>query len=228
MRHLENLMKPTDANIQRAVLRELEWDTRVDVTDVGVTVDHGVVTLRGSVDSWAKRAAAGDAAQRVFGVLDVANDLKVGSFGTTDTQLARRVRHALEWDVFVPDTRIHSTVEDGWVTLTGQVDNWAQHEDAVKAIRNLEGVRGVLNELRVKPTANPPDIQKQIEEALERRARREAARIHVEVRDGYVTLVGHVHTLEDKVAALGAARGTAGVRDVTDKLIVEPSHATQP
>ena len=70
-------MKKTDSQIQQAVLRELKWDTRVEETDVGVEVDAGVVTLTGTVSSWAKRFAAQEAAHRVAGVLDVANDIQV-------------------------------------------------------------------------------------------------------------------------------------------------------
>ena len=95
----------TDIEIQRAVLRELERDPRVRPTEVGVEVDEGVVTLTGTVASWAKRLAAQAAAHRAPGVLDVANRLEVmpaGSLARTDTGIAHAVRRTLEWDVFVP------------------------------------------------------------------------------------------------------------------------------
>ena len=114
----------TDSQIQQDVLRELKWDTRVEETDVGVEVDRAVVTLTGTVSSYAKRMAAQEAAHRVAGVLDVVNDIQVhlpGSLARTDTEIAQAVRHALEWDVVVPDTQIRSTVSDGWVTLEGDV-----------------------------------------------------------------------------------------------------------
>src|SRR5688572_4261876 len=96
--------------------------------------------------SWAKREAAQEAAHRVAGVLDVANDVVVrGSGGSerSDTDLAFAVRSALEWDVMVPDVRIRSTVSNGHVTLEGDVDYWHEREDAARAVRNLSGVRGV-------------------------------------------------------------------------------------
>jgi osmotically-inducible protein OsmY len=219
-------MKKTDAEIQQAVLRELKWDTRVEETDVGVEVDAGAVTLTGTVTSWAKRVAAQEAAHRVAGVLDVANDIKVklpGSAGRTDTEIARAVRNALEWDVFVPDTRIRSTVSDGWVTLEGEVDYWNQRDDAARAIRNLLGVRGVTNQIFVKPPkVIPYDVRKAIEDALGRQAKREAQRINVEVHDGRVSLAGVVHSWAEKEAVVGAATGTLGVRDVEDHLRIEP------
>ena len=145
--------KKSDSEIQQDVLRELKWDTRVEETDVGVEVDDGVVTLSGTVSSWGKRHAAAEAAHRVRGVLDVANDIVVktpGSPGRTDTEVARAVRNALAWDVFVPDQRIRSTVSDGVVTLDGDVDTQAEVEDAERAVRNLAGVRAVMSLIEVK------------------------------------------------------------------------------
>jgi osmotically-inducible protein OsmY len=148
-------MKKTDSEIQKDVLGELEWDTRVRATDVGVAVDRGVVTLSGNVDSWAKREAAQEAAHRVAGVLDVANDLEVqlpASGRRSDTDIARAVRDSLEWDVLVPDSRIRSTVYKGEVTLEGDVDFDTQRGDAARAVRNLLGVTRVINRLEVVPT----------------------------------------------------------------------------
>ncbi len=219
-------MKRTDSDIQQAVLREFKWDTRVEETDVGIEVDAGVVTLTGTVSSWAKKLAAEEAAHRVSGVLDVANDIQVkvpGSAGRTDTEIASAVRHALEWDVFVPDERIRTTVSGGWVTLEGDVEYGSQREDAEKAVRNLSGVRAVNNKIEVKPpTPIAHDVRKSIEQALERQADREARRIGLEVREGHVTLSGIVHSWAEKVAVVGAAKGTPGVRNVDDHLRIEP------
>ena len=118
-------MPKSDAEVRKAVLRELEWDSRTNDAAVDVEVAGGVVTLVGTVSSWAKKVAAQEAAHRVHGVLDVANNLQIvvlGSDGRSDTEIAQAVRLALQWDVFVPDTRIRSTVSGGWVTLEGDVD----------------------------------------------------------------------------------------------------------
>lgn len=220
-------IKKTDTTIHRDVLDELKWDSRVDETEVGVEVDKGVVTLTGTVTSWAKRSAAEEAARRVIGVLDVANDIKVklpGSLARTDTEIAQAVRHALQWDVYVPDERITSTVSDGWVTLDGFVDNWSERTDAERAIRNLAGVKGVVNRITVKPSKPiTQDVRKAIEQVLERRAEREAKRIHVDVRDGVVTLTGAVHSWAERKSVVAAARFTHGVRDVEDHLRTEPA-----
>lgn len=217
----------SDSEIQHAVLRELEWDSRVDHTDIGVTVRSGVVTLAGSVDSWAKRVAAEQAAHRVAGVLDVANDVHVASPGVgarTDSDIAHAVRQALEWNAFIPAEKIRSTVSDGRVTLAGEVDSLTHRDDAERVIQHLTGVRMVENTIVVQSpkTLHPSDIQKSIHDALERRSARESDRLKVEVVDGTVTLSGVVHTWAERKAAVGAARGTPGVRSVQDQLRIEP------
>ncbi len=215
-------IKKSDAEIQLEVLQELKWDTRVEETEIGVAVHKGVVTLTGTVSSWAKRLAAEEAAHRVAGVLDVANDVEVkfpSSLARSDTEIAQAVRHALEWDVFVPDTRIQSTVSDGRVTLDGTVDTLSEREDAERAVQNLSGVRAVTNRIKVAPSMRVPhDVEKAIEEALERRAQREAKRIKVMVSDGRVTLTGHVRSWAEREAVVGAARYAPGVETVDDRL----------
>ena len=216
----------TDSQIQLDVLRELKWDSRVDETEIGVTADDGVVTLRGTVSSYAKRIAAQEAAHRVTGVLDVANDIEVklpDSSERTDTEIAQAVRRAIEWDVWIPEDRIQSTVANGWVTLEGFVSLLRERNDAERAVRQLAGVRGVTNKIVVNPPkVEPDDLRLVIEDALERRAEREAERINVAVSDGTVILTGRVRTWEEKRAVMGAVGHARGVRSVTDHLVINP------
>ena len=175
--------------------------------------------------SWAKRVAAQEAAHRVIGVHDVANDIKVktpGGLTRTDTEIAQAVRRSLEWDVFVPEEKITSTVADGYVTLDGAVDRWSQRYDAERAVRNLAGVKFVVNKITVKPTKPASDdVRRAIEQALERRAEREARRIRVDVKDGVVTLMGAVHSWAERKSVVAAARFTPGVQMVEDRLRTE-------
>ncbi len=216
----------TDIQVQQDVLREFKWDSRVEETDVRVEVEDGVVTLTGSVNSYAKRMAAQEAAHRVAGVLDVANDIEVhvpGSLVRTDTDIAQAIRHALEWDVIVPDTQIRSTVSQGWVILEGEVGAWHERDAAERAIRNLPGVRGVVNTIEVNlPCVRTETIHDEIEQAFERRAERHARHITIDVRDGTVELRGPVESWAEREAILGAARYTPGVRKVEDHLQFAP------
>lgn len=221
-------METKDSAIQKEVLKELKWDTRVDETEVGVEVADGVVILTGTVDSLGKRLAAQEAAHRVVGVLDVANDIEVripGTPGRTDAQIAAAVRLALEWDVFVPEQRIQSTVTNGWVVLEGDVDTWSQREDAERAIRNLTGVRGITNKIEIRTTAvRTDDVRKSILDALERHAERDARHIDLAVKDDRVIVSGSVNSWTERRTVLGAVKGTHGVRIVEDRLRIEPSH----
>lgn len=214
----------TDAEIQQAVLNELKWDPEVDTANVGVTVTDGVVTLTGTVKNYAARNVAQEAAHRVLGVLDVANDLEVilpGAMERTDTDIAEAVRHSLIWDVMVPHQRVHSTVSAGWVTLEGDVEYFFERSAAEQAIRNLVGVRGVTNLIKViAPTPEPDDVRHQIEEALERRADEAAKRIHVVVHGGTAVLTGEVSSWAERMAVLSAAKTTPGVEEVEAQLRV--------
>jgi osmotically-inducible protein OsmY len=217
----------SDQEIRSAVSDELAWDCRVDHAAIGVHVRSGIVTLTGSVDAWSKRVAAEEAAHRVAGVLDVANDVRVlipvdGS--RTDTEIAKAVRHALEWNVLVPHRAIRSTVSDGEVVLEGEVEYLTQRDDTEKAIRHLAGVRSIINRIVViaPRSVHTSDVRDAIHDALERRAARESSRIRVKAEDGAVTLSGSCRTWGDRKAVVGAARGTAGVRTVHDELRIEP------
>jgi osmotically-inducible protein OsmY len=219
-------MVKSDAQIQQDVYHELKWDTRVVETDVGVEVDHGIVTLTGTVRSYPIRRAAQEAAHLVHGVLDVANDIEVklpGSSHKTDTDLAAAVRLALEWNVVVPEERIHTTVSHGWVTLEGEVESWAQRDDAERAVRRLTGVLGSTNKLTVpRAVITAETVRTAIEAALERQAEREADHLQVTVDDGVVTLRGSVRSWREKRAALGAAGHAPGIIRVEDQLQISP------
>jgi osmotically-inducible protein OsmY len=214
--------KKTDVRIQQDIINELKWDTRVDANDVGVTVHSGVVTLTGTVPGWAKKLAAADAAHRVNGVLDVANDLSVklaNGASRGDADIAGAVRHALKWDVFVPDEKIQSTVMNGAVTLVGHVPFASQREDAARAVRNLTGVRIVDNRITVdRAEVTPAAIRVAIHDALERHASRDADKIQIDVVGTNVTLRGNVESWPERTAIVGAAWGTRGVENVIDQM----------
>jgi osmotically-inducible protein OsmY len=221
---MRQLIKKSDSQLQREVLEELKWDTRVKETDVGVEANAGVVTLTGTVDSWTARLAAQEAAHRVASVLDVANNIQVelpGSSVRTDTDIAKAVRAALEWDVLVPHVRIHTTVSNGIVTLEGTVDYWSQYDDAARSIRNLEGVREVKNLIIVEPQlprVSPQGVRSAIEQALERHAEHAAKHVQIAVANGRVILSGDVPSWAERSTIEGAVRGTPGVLEVESQL----------
>ncbi|HEY3254584.1 MAG TPA: BON domain-containing protein [Polyangiaceae bacterium] len=219
-------MTKTDREIRDAVICELEWDAKVAEHAIEVRVDRGGVVLAGSVGSWAERLLAQDAAQRVHGVRDVSNRLEVQlspAARRPDSELAESVRRALDADVFMPKANISSSASSGQVVLEGRVDSCAQRDDAERLVRNLRGVRSVLNQISVRPmVAEAHQIQDSIEAALERRAEPDARRINLDVHDGKVIVSGVVHSWAERQSVLSVARGTRGVRSVDDRLSLEP------
>jgi osmotically-inducible protein OsmY len=218
----KELPMKTDAQIQKDVLEELKWDTRVKETDVGVQVNEGIVTLTGTLESWTARMAAQEAAHRVAGVLDVANEIKVlpwTSCKRTDSEIAKAVRQALEWDVCVPDEKIRSTVSDGVVTLEGSVELWTQHDDAGRAVRNLAGVREVRNMIAVvPPQVEEHRIRAEIDGALIRHVEHASKRVKIAVQGDTVILRGEVPSWSERNAIVGAVKGTPGVRKIENEL----------
>ncbi|HQR32975.1 MAG TPA: BON domain-containing protein [Blastocatellia bacterium] len=217
----------SDDELQSEVIFQLGWDSRVKQAEIGVTVHRGIVTLTGNVDNYAKKLAAQQAAHRVKGVLDVVNDIEVripGSLHRSDEEIAKAVRHALEWNVLVLADNIHSTVANGWVTLEGEAEYYRERLDAERIVSQLPGVRGVTNDIQVSLPVEPERIKFLIEDVLERRADREADRIRVNVASGDVTLTGAVNSWEEKKAILGAVSHTPGVASVHDHLFIDPYH----
>ncbi len=216
----------TDGQIKTDVLEELKWDPTIDESDIGVRVKDGIVMLTGSIDAYPKKLAARDAAHRVHGVLDVVDELQVNipsHWEKTDEDLAKAVRHAMKWDVLVPDDRITSTVSKGVVTLQGKVDTWAQRFDTAVSVQRLAGVKGLVNQITVSAkTVNPMQIKRDIEEALERQTEREIKRLGIAVRDGVVTLTGTLRSWSEKNAAERVAANAPGVCRVEDKTVVDP------
>ena len=218
--------KKTDAQIQAAVLGELKWDARVKETDIGVEVHQGTVTLTGTVGTWPERLAANEAAHRVSGVLDVADDVRVkphDEHERTDTEIAQAVRQALVSDVSIPHERIQSTVSNGEVVLDGHVALFSQSDDAARDVRNVQGVKHVRNHIVVtpEPKGSALAIRLSIEGALANHAARSASHVVIEVDDGKVILSGSVPSQAELDAVVTAARATSGVHEVDNRIDVE-------
>lgn len=214
----------TDLQLKQDVLAEFEWDPRVEATDVGVEVDEGVVTLSGTVESYATKYAAERAAQRVTGVRAIANELTVHTAKTwNDTDIAKSAVHALDAHVAVPRNQVKVEVQNGKITLTGEVEWEYQRAAAMKAVRYLRGVRDIINLITLKPRAvSAAEVRSGIERALVRAAEVDASRVHVMTEGNEVTLTGHVATFAERQAAVLAAWNARGVHRVINQLEVGP------
>jgi osmotically-inducible protein OsmY len=218
----------TDSELQRDVMTELKWEPTIHAAEIGVSVKDGVVTLNGVVDSYGKKWAIVRAVRRVSGVKVVAEDIKVSppdSYKRADEDMAQSATNVLNWNVWVPSDRVKVRVQNGWITLSGNVDWYYQKEQAENAVRHLIGVLGVTNSITIKPpvpTVKASEVKNGIEDALKRNARllRNADKIKVEISGSKAILHGSVGSWADYEEAEYAAYCAPGVSEVENKLTV--------
>ena len=212
----------TDSQLQKDVMDEIRWEPSTTATQIGVTAAKGVVTLTGTVATYAEKGAVERAAQRVEGVKAIAEEVTVKPFGPhvkTDAEIAEAAVSSLKGHVWVPKD-IQPTVAQGWVTLKGQV-NWEYQRTAAKdAVCFMAGVKGVTNDITLKPTAQPSAVKDAIEKAFVRNAEIDAGTVKVATDGGAVTLSGSVRSWGEKDQAGAAAWNAPGVNSVQNNIAV--------
>lgn len=211
-------------NIQKDVQDALKWEPLLNAAEIGVTVKDGVVTLTGVVDSYAKKMEAEDAAKSVSGVKAVVEKIKIefGSMGkTSDGELAREILNAFKWNWEIPDDKIKIKVEEGWITLEGDLQWNYQREAAKKSVNRLFGVKGVINNIKIKSETRDAVEKKDIEDALVRNWSMDNQDIRVNVSGNRVTLNGTVDSLYQKGEAERIAWNAPGVWTVDNELLIE-------
>jgi osmotically-inducible protein OsmY len=217
--------QPPDDTIQRHVVDQLTWDGRVQAAKVTVRVEHGRVTLSGTVPTYLSRLAAGDDARLVPGVVAVNNELTVepAQVGLGDRYLAARVAEALGLNPDLGAAGIDVQVRDSVVTLRGVLDAAWKVERAEEIASDVAGIKAVVNELSVVPGRDVLDetIARQVVAAMDRIDGVDLSGVRVEVQEGTVTLSGRVDSRIARDAAFDAALRIEGVRAVVDEIEVQ-------
>lgn len=214
------LLSQNDKRLRDAVAEELAWDRAVDASAIGVSAADNAITLTGYISSYAGKLMAERAAKRVRGVRAVANEIQVRLvLDHPDEEIARDAAHALKRRTALPD-RVQAVVHHGHVTLTGRVDSLFDRAVAERAMRDIRGIKQIINRIEVAPNATPRDIEREIRRALHRHATIDARHVSVDIESGRAVLHGTVSSMAEREAAEDAASQALGVIAVDNRLSV--------
>ncbi len=217
-------IKKNDAERKDDVLAELKYEPCVKVTDVGVLVKDGTVTLNGYVTSYGERWDAVRAAKRVAGVNAIADDIVVKlptSLRRTDGDIAAAAANQINWSTSIPTGSVQVTVREGWITLEGEVEWWHQKNAAENAVQYQAGVQAVNNQIKIKPKLTALEVETAIKSAFERNALLDAELIQVETSANKVILRGKVRNHAEREEAERVAWAAPGVFSVDNQLKVK-------
>jgi osmotically-inducible protein OsmY len=217
----------TNAELQKDVQDSIKWEPLLNAAEIGVTAKDGVVSLTGVVDSYIKKMEAENAAKKVIGVKAVVEKIEVkfaNSFTKTNLEIANEALKALNSDWSIPKDKVTVKVENGWVTLEGELPWNYQKDNARRVVNHLTGVKGVSNEIKIKSETHDVIEQKDVEKALARDLSNDDNDIHVKVSGTKVTLTGTVKFWYHKDEAGRIAWKTPGIWHVQNDLVVDYYH----
>lgn len=217
-----------NAELQADVQNAIKWEPLLNAAEIGVAAKDGVVSLSGVVDSYAKKMEAENAAKKVIGVKALVENIEVkfpSSWTKTNLEIANEVLTALKSNWSVPDDKVTVKVEDGWVTLDGELPWNYQREAAKSAVHYLSGVRGVTNNIKIKSESHDAIEKEAVENAIGRSWSVDDSDINVSVSGTTVTLSGTVDSWYQKEEAARIAWNTPGIWHVKNELEVDYYYA---
>jgi len=218
----------TNEELQKDVQNAIKWEPLLHAAEIGVTVKDGVVTLTGIVDGYFKKKEAENAAKNVSGVKAVVEDIEIkysNTFTKSDNDIAHEVLKALKDNWSVSEDHVKVKVENGWVTLEGELTWNFQRQDAKTAISFLPGVKGVTNEIKIKSDIKDAIEKKDVEKALARSWSLNSKDITVTVNGTNVKLTGFVDSIYQKDQAEKIVWKTPGIWSIDNDLVVEYDYA---
>jgi osmotically-inducible protein OsmY len=214
----------SDEELQKDIVDAINWEPLLHTAKISVMVKDGTVTLTGSVNGFAKKAEARQAAQNVSGVKTVIEEIAVAFDAgqeKTDSEIATEIRNAFQWHWDIPNDNVTVKVEDGLVILNGEFEWNYQKEAAQKAVSNLIGVKGICNDIDIVSLSKDNIEKKDIEDAIIRNGHIDSIAIEVEVVNNLVTLKGSVDSWYQKSEAGRIAWNAPGVKQVQNDLYVD-------
>jgi osmotically-inducible protein OsmY len=220
----KKLKMKSNEELMKNVLNAINWEPLLHAAEIGVIVKDGVVKLTGSVDTYAKKGEAKTAVKNVVGVKKVFENVVVVC-KTKDKRTDAEIKLAIEklfslhWDI--PNEKITVVVTNSWVFLSGDLEWEYQRETTTKAVKNLIGITGVTNHIRIMKTSNDTVKKRKIENAFERNDTINQKDIDVVVLDTVVNLSGHVDTLFQKKVAKIIACNIVGIKEVKNDLKID-------
>lgn len=215
----------TNEELQKDVQNAIKWEPLLHAAEIGVSVKDGVVTLTGSVDSYTKKSEAEYATKNITGVKVLVENIEV-KFDSSwakkdDNDIAKEILNAYKWNWEVPNDKVKVKVENGLVTLEGELE-WNYQKTAAKdAVSKLMGVSGVANNITIKSESKDAVEKEDIENALKRNWSLNAEDINVKVSNHKVTLTGTVGSWYQKDEAARIAWSASGVWTVDNELEIE-------
>lgn len=217
------MKEDADLDIKQAIIEELIDEPGIDATKVDVSVNKGVVDLRGKVGTFYEKLTAEEAVYRVRGVKEVNNDITVeitADYQRTDAEIADAAKNALLWDSTVPDQNIKVEVENAWITLKGEVEWHYQKTNAENVVANLTGSRGITNNIKIKPNVETENPEDRIKKAMSRYAAIDEDQIDVKVQGNRAVLNGLVSNWTERKQAERAAWSTPGILEVDNQISI--------
>jgi osmotically-inducible protein OsmY len=217
-------IEKTDADLKKDVLAELEFEPSVQITEIGVLVKDGVVTLNGRASDHGARLNAVRAVKRVSGVTAIADDIEVSLpvFGQhSDSDIAASAAARLDWSTELPAGAVEVTVSEGRITLDGVVEWGYQKHAAEQALQNLAGVTGISNLIKVSPSLAAAETGTEIAAAIRRSALLDGTGIQVESSGSSVKLSGKVRNHAQLEEAVRLAWAAPGVHTVDNQVKVD-------
>jgi len=214
----------TNEELQKDVQNAIKWEPLLNAAEIGVTAKDGVVSLTGVVDNYSKKLEAENAAKNVAGVKAVVEKIEVkfsNAWNKSNVDIANEVISALKSNWVIPKDKVKVKVENGWITLDGELPWYYQREAAKSAVNYLSGVKGVTNNIKVKPDTHDEIEEKQVKLAITRHWSLNSQDVKVKVSGNKITLTGTVSSFFQKEEAERIAWNTPGVWAVYNELAVE-------